>query len=94
MSRFEALFEDELEKHRRSEDISRMKEGFKLLSDPQSDVDPSYIIRYFFPSHLQDIIAQGYKDFQDNQPEGSKGQAHGTSGSPPPADPAQNSSKG
>ena len=70
-----------------------MKEGFKLLSNPQSGVDASDIIRYFFPLHLQADVAQGYKDHY-NQPKGSKGRAHGASGSPRPADPAQNSTKG
>lgn len=93
-SRLEALLEDELAKHCCSEDVSQMKEGFKLLSDPKSDVDPSYIICYFFPLHLQDAVAQGYKDYHNIQPEGFKVQAHGTSGSPPPADPTQNSTKG
>ena len=35
-SRLEELSEDELARHRRLEDILRMKEGFKLLSNPQS----------------------------------------------------------
>lgn len=93
-SRLLGLSEDELAKHRRSEDILRMKEGFRLLGSPQPGVDPGDIIRFFFPWHMQADIAQACKDCYDNQPEGSKGQARGASGSPCPADPAQNSTKG
>jgi hypothetical protein len=58
--RLDKMSEGELADHRRSRDLQRMKEGFKLLAASNSGADVGHIIRYYFPLHLQSGIAEGY----------------------------------